>query len=162
MHWKNVITTIATCGPVGKKLPAPGTFGTLIGVGLYCIFSACTHGVWAYALLTFMAIFGACYACGVAATVLKQRDPRCAIIDEVVAMPVVYAPLYSQNLHWDSTTFILLLVGFLAFRFFDILKPLGIHHVERWNGGIGMVADDILAAVYSACFLSLFKVALFG
>jgi phosphatidylglycerophosphatase A len=48
-----------------------------------------------------------------------------------------------------------LLGGFLLFRFFDIVKPLGIRQVERLEGGWGIMLDDILAGVYGNLVLQI-------
>jgi phosphatidylglycerophosphatase A len=46
--------------------------------------------------------------------------------------------------------------GFLAFRFFDIVKPFPVRNAERLRGGIGIMADDLIAAVYAAVAVRLF------
>ena len=70
------------------------------------------------------------------------EDPRRVVIDEMVGVwiPLIAAP--AGNL-WYA------LASFVLFRFFDIAKPLGVRQMERFPGGIGVMADDILAGIYS-------------
>ena len=69
------------------------------------------------------------------------KDSSKVVIDEVsgMAITLLYAP---HNLLY-------LLIGLVLFRFFDILKPVGIRSMEKLPGGIGVMADDILAGVYA-------------
>ena len=69
-------------------------------------------------------------------------DPRRVVVDEMVGVwiPLIAAP--AGNI-WYA------LASFVLFRFFDIAKPLGIRKMERLPGGIGVMADDILAGIYS-------------
>lgn len=70
------------------------------------------------------------------------EDPRRVVVDEMVGVwiPLIAAP--AGNL-WYA------LASFVLFRFFDIVKPLGVRQMERFPGGIGVMADDILAGIYS-------------
>ena len=70
------------------------------------------------------------------------EDPRRVVVDEMVGVwiPLIAAP--AGNL-WYA------LASFVLFRFFDIAKPLGVRQMERFPGGIGVMADDILAGIYS-------------
>lgn len=75
-------------------------------------------------------------------------DPVIACVDETVGqwfslIPVVMCPW------WE------IILALALFRFFDIFKPLGIRSLERLPGGIGMMADDLLAGFYSAAILLL-------
>ncbi|PJA08607.1 MAG: phosphatidylglycerophosphatase A, partial [Flavobacteriales bacterium CG_4_10_14_0_2_um_filter_32_8] len=67
------------------------------------------------------------------------------VIDEVIGMwiTMLFVPL----------TWLTILIGFILFRFFDILKPLGIKKMENFNGGLGVMADDMLAGIYSNILL---------
>ena len=70
------------------------------------------------------------------------EDPRRVVVDEMVGVwiPLIAAP--AGNL-WYA------LASFVLFRFFDIAKPLGVRKMEQLPGGIGVMADDILAGIYS-------------
>jgi phosphatidylglycerophosphatase A len=76
------------------------------------------------------------------------RDPGCIVLDEFAAMPLVF--LGTDGLVTPERLPVLLFAGFALFRFFDILKPLGIRRLQDLPGGLGVLVDD-LAAALAAC-----------
>jgi phosphatidylglycerophosphatase A len=89
--------------------------------------------------------------CGEAEFRLGEKDPGCVILDEMVAMPLCFVT--SAGLRNRFSMWVILLGGFLLFRFFDIVKPFGIKKLQNFNGGIGIVVDDLAAAIYAASVL---------
>ena len=75
------------------------------------------------------------------------KDPSKVVLDEVIGMwiTMMFVPL----------TFLNVLIGFILFRFFDIAKPLGIRKLESLKGGVGVMADDILAGIYANIVLQI-------
>jgi len=75
------------------------------------------------------------------------KDSSKVVIDEVAGMAItlIYVP----------ANIIFLLTGLILFRFFDIVKPLGIRSMEKLPGGWGVMADDVLAGVYSLVVMQL-------
>lgn len=69
------------------------------------------------------------------------KDSYRVVIDEVAGMAIT---LIAVPHNWKYA-----LTGLVAFRFFDIVKPLGIRSLERWKGGWGVMADDTLAGIYA-------------
>lgn len=123
---------------------APGTFGTLAGVGLAVL------ALWApnpdVALLVYAAVVT---LVGVPLARAAEReagreDPGWFVLDEVAGflLAVVFTPLAAR------TPFVLL-VSFVAFRVFDIFKPWPVGRLERLRGGWGVMADDLAAGVYA-------------
>ena len=148
-----LILCLATLGPIGKKLPAPGTFGSLAGLLVFGGLMATQMGndpmtlhitiEFSFVLLALLSVS----ICGQAERILAKEDPGEVILDEFVAQPLVFigTPLsFSQ----DSilTSLLILTLGFVLFRIFDILKPIGISRLQKLSGGLGVVADDIAAA----------------
>ncbi|HVZ63277.1 MAG TPA: phosphatidylglycerophosphatase A [Lacunisphaera sp.] len=142
---RGVVVGLATLGPVGMRLPAPGTWGSAAGV-LY--FLACFgHARWEVVFAwTVLAGYVAVALCGEAELRLGRRDPGQVILDEFVVMPLVFMGWRAGALvawpHWG-----VLLAGFALFRLYDILKPFGIRRLQSWPGGWGVVVDDVAAAV---------------
>ena len=144
-----MIVSLATLGPLGK-LKAPGTWGSAVGLVWWVavvrnlttgreIHEICFNG---------LVILAAIFICGAAAELLKKKDPSEVILDEMVAMPLVF--LFNSHLHLDQQSgFVMVLLGFGLFRFFDIVKPLGIRWIEKAPGGVGIVLDDVVAALYA-------------
>ena len=87
--------------------------------------------------------------CGVAARELgSSGDPGAIVLDEIVALPIVY--LAAPPMTWT-----ILLVGYVLFRICDIWKPGLARAAERLPGGLGIVADDAVAAVLAALLLQI-------
>ena len=75
------------------------------------------------------------------------KDSSKVVIDEVAGMAItlLYVPQHISTM----------LVGLVAFRFFDIVKPLGIKKLEDWPRGWGVMADDVLAGIYALLIIQL-------
>ncbi|MDR1789874.1 MAG: phosphatidylglycerophosphatase A [Opitutaceae bacterium] len=147
------VVSLATLGPLGRKLPAPGTWGALAGTAWFALFFRET-GTAALAVWSLATALAAVAVCGGAERRLARRDPGCVVLDEFVAMPLCFlnwrAVTVADIGGWTPPFWAVLAAGFLLFRFFDILKPLGISRLQDLPGGWGVVADDIAAAL-AAC-----------
>jgi phosphatidylglycerophosphatase A len=143
-----LVVNVATLGPVGMKLPAPGTWGSVAGL-LYFLLFFQPLGLVPTLLLTAVAVYFAVAFCGEAEIRMKRKDPGQVILDEFVVMPLCFLGWRlvagAGVPHW-----VIFLAGFGLFRFYDILKPLGIHRLQDWPGGWGVVVDDVAAAL-AAC-----------
>ncbi len=155
IFWTHAIATptvvnLATLGPLGRVKKAPGTVGSLAGLALYAV---CFHyaSFLGFVLLAAFFAYLAVAFCDAAEKRLQMRDPGMIVLDEFVAVPLVFfgmggeSGLIAQHGGWP-----ILLGGFLLFRIFDILKPFGITRLQNLPGGLGCVADD-LAAGLAAC-----------
>ena len=128
----------ATGGFVGTLPLAPGTFGSLLGLPICFFLTQLPVTVSVIAIGLF--VIAAVNIAGRAETVLNTRDPGCIVIDEVAGQMVALIGL--------PFNFPVVMGGFLVFRCLDILKPFPIGWLERrLSGGIGIVADDILAGL---------------
>lgn len=143
----------ATLGPLGTKLSAPGTWGSLAGV-LYFTIIFYPLGVVSTVLLSVAGLYLAVGLCGEAAERMGRKDPGEVVLDEFMAMPLCFLgwrDLAMQGWpHWA-----IFLAGFALFRFFDILKPLGISRLQSWPAGWGIVVDDAAAALATCATLHL-------
>ncbi|MGH9971611.1 MAG: phosphatidylglycerophosphatase A family protein [Pyrinomonadaceae bacterium] len=160
---------IATCG-VGYLPLAPGTFGSLIGVGLYVLLRwAFMTLLWslaarnrlnlvqiAYAIVTLelVAIFFIACAGTWAATRAEKlsgsKDPGKVVIDEVAGQLVALTAMPLEVESWWT-----IILAFVLFRFFDIVKPYPARRLESLPGGLGIMADDLVAGVYAALVVAL-------
>jgi len=131
---------------LGRIPFAPGTFGSLWGLPLGWLFC---YGIdWRGRLTIGAALFLAGIPlCGRAAELRHRKDPGSVVWDEIAAFPLVYAfvPIHVGTL----------LAGFVLFRIIDIAKPPPIRKLERLGGGLGIMIDDQIAAVWAACLLTL-------
>ena len=154
-----VVLGLATLGPIGTRLPAPGTFGSLAGLVAFAALLAWTD--W-----PILGLFGGFFLlaivsipiCSRVERILGKTDPGEVILDEFVAQPLVFVWSFPAFFAVRSPAehLLLLAAGFALFRFFDILKPLGIKRLQSIGGGTGVVADDLAAALVGSLLLSFF------
>jgi phosphatidylglycerophosphatase A len=147
------VEAIATLGPLGTNLPAPGTWGAAAGV-FYTVVAFRHPTWWEIGGVTLLASYLAVGITGEAARRIGKTDPGEVILDEFVVMPLVYLGT-ARAFAGVWPIWVVLAVGFAWFRFFDILKPLGISRLQRWPGGWGIVADDFAAALAACAALHL-------
>jgi len=117
---------------------ASGTFGTLTAIPLILLGSLGTR--WSMALLIAITAV-ALWASHRTQELLGRRDPSEVVIDEAAGF---FVTLFLLPLSWPSIG-----LGFLLFRFFDVVKPWPIRQVEKLNGGWGIVMDDLIAGVFA-------------
>lgn len=156
-----LVLGLARLGPIGAGLPAPGTWGS--AVGLLWVFAAFWRpqlGPGCTAALILASSYLAVAVCGEAELRLGKSDPGEVILDEFVAMPVCFLGWHS--LIGPLSPWALLLAGFGLFRFFDIVKPLGIRRLQALPGGWGVVIDDLAAALATCATLHLAKLLWLG
>jgi phosphatidylglycerophosphatase A len=139
-----LIKIISTFFGAGNFPIAPGTFASLIAALLYRFLLGRMPGPAAAALIAGVYLLGVA-AAGSFSRRLGERDPRRIVIDEVVGQ---WIALFLVPLSWLN-----LALGFLLFRFFDVLKPLGIRSVEKLPGGWGIMTDDVAAGLASLLLL---------
>ena len=144
---------LATLGPLGR-LPAPGTWGSAAGLLWWWLVVegiVRPHGLGHQVAFCLLAVLAAIFLCGAAAGLLGRKDPPEVVLDEAACMPLVFLgiPLPAgRELLW-------VLVGFALFRFLDIAKPLGIRRLQALPSGLGIVADDLSAALLANAALHL-------
>ncbi len=142
-----LVLALARLGPVGRKLPAPGTWGSVAGMLYFTVFFY-PLGAVATVLLSVFTCYLAVAICGEAEFRLARKDPGEVILDEFVVMPLCF--LGWRSLVGPLPPWAVFLVGLGLFRLFDILKPFGINRLQDLPGGWGVVIDDVAAAL-AAC-----------
>jgi phosphatidylglycerophosphatase A len=130
---------IATCGYLGYVPIAPGTFGSAAGLAVfYAVRSTGSTTVEVAAILLLFAI--GVWSGTVAEHHFGGVDPGPVVLDEVVGMLITLA--------FIPVTATGVLVGFLLFRVLDVVKPWPSAQFEALPGGLGVMADDGMAAIY--------------
>ncbi|MEO2268153.1 phosphatidylglycerophosphatase A [Pseudoalteromonas sp. YIC-656] len=135
---------------LGLSPKAPGTVGTF--AALPFIFMSMGAPIWMQLVFALLLCFVGVWACGKTAEDLGVHDHPAIVWDEVAGF---YITMIGAAISWQT-----LVVGFILFRFFDIAKPGPIRMLDkRLHGGLGIMADDILAGVCSLiCLQALIKV----
>lgn len=133
-----VALALATSAGVGFIPFAPGTFGSLVGLLLWWFVPS--TAAFQLALIAGLFVLGS-WSGGVAERHFATTDPGQVVIDEVVGMLV--------TLFLNPVTWVGAVVGFLLFRLSDIVKPFPANKLEQLHGGIGVMADDVMAGIYA-------------
>ncbi|MCK5852825.1 phosphatidylglycerophosphatase A [bacterium] len=145
---KNLSKFIATFAGVGLFPIAPGTVGSIAGLGvLWAMSFASSESYQVILQLLFLIIF---IPVGVMASSAYEKhfgkiDPKEVVVDEVVGIMIT---LFALPFTWIN-----IIAGFILFRFFDIVKPFPIGKLQNIKGGWGIMADDIAAGIVSAVIL---------
>jgi phosphatidylglycerophosphatase A len=150
-----VVINLATLGPLGNLRPAPGTWGSLAGIVWYAI-AFWNLNYLATMLFGFLSLYFAIQICWEAEIRLAMRDPGKIVLDEFVAIPFCFIGL--ERVVHSGIGWLVVLLGFLFFRLFDILKPFGIKRLQNYPGGIGVVVDDVAAAFATCVTLSVLTI----
>jgi len=141
--------SIATCG-VGYLPLAPGTFGSLVGVGIFLLLA---HANLLVIIVAILAItFAGIWAGSRVEQVSGRKDPGKVVVDEVAGQMIALFPL-TLFARWSIGAVIL---SFILFRFFDIVKPYPANRLQDLDGGMGIMFDDLVAGVYGAVVVAIY------
>ena len=133
-----VALAMATSLGVGYVPVAPGTFGSLVGLVLWALLP--TAPVPQLVAIAVLCVGGA-WSAGECERHFGGTDPSQVVIDEVMGMLIT---LWMNPVGWVGAG-----IGFLCFRLFDVIKPYPANRLEDLHGGVGVMADDAMAAVYA-------------
>lgn len=144
---------IATSFGAGFSPVAPGTMGALFGVAVWYLLFALLD--YATLMWTLSGLIVAFTVLGVWSSSVSERywgeDPSRVVMDETVGEWIALLVVPASG-HWGYV-----LAAFVLFRFFDIVKPLGVRSMEKLKGGYGIMADDILSGIYAAIVIVVFN-----
>lgn len=142
-------TLISTWMGCGYSPKAPGTAGSAAAILIALLIDhTAAFPPLAYAGLAVALTPPAMWAAGVTAVQLGRKDPQIVVVDEVAGQWLTLAGAHPLN----GKSF---LAAFVLFRLFDIWKPWPVRQLESLPGGVGIVADDLMAGVYAALVLFL-------
>lgn len=143
----SLLKNVATLGFIGYLPIAPGTWGT--GAGVICVMIIPLSQTALLVLIASGILIGT-IAAGTAERLIGETDSGHIIIDEFVGFLV--------SVTFLPHTYGYLAAAFLLFRIFDILKPFPIGWVEKTiKGGAGIIADDIMAGIFTNLVLQIWK-----
>ncbi|MEI6243612.1 MAG: phosphatidylglycerophosphatase A [Acidobacteriota bacterium] len=142
---RRVAVWIAAVGPLGFAPIAPGTFGSAAGILIYWLTRHWSTPA-QLGLIVVVTVVGT-WAATEAAKHFGREDPGQVVIDEVAGQLVTLA--------FTGAGVTAALAGFFIFRILDIIKPYPANRFERLHGGVGIMADDLMAGVYGCVLLQL-------
>lgn len=144
---------IATWG-VGYLPVMPGTYGSLVGVGIFLGFTRVVKGnaLIAVVLVSIVVVtFAGIWAASRTEALANRKDPSKVVVDEVAGQLISLFPL-TLFAQWSIVAVI---ISFILFRFFDIVKPYPARRLEALKGGFGVMCDDLIAGIYAAAITSI-------
>jgi phosphatidylglycerophosphatase A len=163
-----IALVIASGGGIGYMPIVPATWGSLVGVGIYLLAQKANEyfAIWAvgkqfsfaliestrvsFTLVFLIALlFIGIWSATRVEKLTGKKDPSVVVIDEIFGQLLAFLFIPAKIGWW------IILVGFITFRVFDILKPYPTDRFESLPKGLGIMADDAMAGFYTAAFISL-------
>jgi len=153
-----VALAIATFG-VGFIPLAPGTWGSLAAIGIYLLLRSLflASGLITFSLIQLITIvivtFTGIWAASQVERITGRKDPGKVVVDEVAGQLIsVFPVLFLNSLYYWKW---MVIVSFILFRVFDIVKPYPARRMERLPGGWGIMCDDLVAGAYGFVLVSI-------
>ena len=154
---KNPYHFLATLGGLGLSPIGPGTVGSIFG---WFIFIALSHFISAIGLvtLTTFIIVISVYISTIVTKDLIEKDHKSIVIDELAGIWLAMIPvIFIASSQYERSVYALL--ALIIFRIFDISKPFPISYIDKnVKNGLGIVLDDLIAAIFAAIFASLITI----
>ena len=150
---------LGTAGGFGYAPIAPGTFGSAAAVGLFLALAwlplSVSALVWTHLGLVVVVSIAGIWAAGRCEQVFDKKDDGRIVIDEVAGQLITLTPLLALDAAGSRLWWILVVTAFVVFRVLDIWKPGPVGWAERrFEGGLGVMADDLLAGTFGAVLLT--------
>ena len=146
INLRNPIHLLAVGFGSGRAPYMPGTIGTLVAIPIYLVLQLFSLPI--YTLIMSAMILVGFWICEVADQAIGVYDHPSIVWDEIVGYLLT---MWAVPANWVSVV-----LGFLLFRLFDIWKPFPIRWFnDKIGGGVGVVIDDLMAAVYATIILHL-------
>jgi len=154
---------LASCFGLGWLPVAPGTWGSLPPVIIFALMSHFSvSAVLISIVMAVLALAGSVVCIKYAPASIEatgKKDPAEVVADEFAGQSVTFLFISLLSSFWEilSPT----IVGFLLFRFFDIIKPWPIRKLEKLSSGWGVLVDDLLAGIYAGIGLLIYSLYLY-
>lgn len=143
---------IATGFGAGYWPWGPGTAGALVATLMWMGLSLLLPVMWVLPVTVILVLLF--YVMGVWATNCLEpcwgEDPSRVVVDEMVGVWISLLAAPALSVPYA-------LAAFVLFRFFDIVKPFGVRHMESLKGGVGVMMDDVLAGMYGFFLIYVFR-----
>ena len=148
---------LATLGGLGLSPIGPGTVGSIFG---WFIFIVLSHFISAIAMiiLTIFIIIFSVYLSNIVTKDIDEKDHKSIVIDELAGIWLAMIPvIFIASSQYERSTYALFVL--IIFRIFDISKPFPISYIDKnFKNGLGVVLDDLIAAIFAAIFSSLITI----
>ena len=135
---------------IGNISIAPGTFGSIFAILIWYIFVNFLS-IFYFIILFVFILSVSFYLTGIYLDEFKKKDPSEVIIDEFLGQSIPLLFVFNLNAFE-------VLVAFVSFRFFDIIKIYPINRAEEIDGSFGVILDDVIAGIYALIVLMIYKI----
>jgi len=142
------IKILSTFFGIGYLPYFPGTWATLVGIGIYFLLR---NNFIIYIFVSALIFTLGLLVCTKAETIFGKKDSHFIVIDEIAAILILL--VLTHKLVQHNLFFIIL--AFFIFRILDIIKPYPIKKIENFSGSWGIMLDDIVACFYTIFFMKL-------
>ena len=140
---------------IGKIKYAPGTIASFFTCFIFLLLVN-VFNFWVIFFITLIIFISSFISINYSYEIFKSEDPQEIVIDEVVGQLLVLLAIPVYETLYNLPMIYYLVGAFLLFRFFDIWKPYPINYIDdNVSGSLGIMLDDIMAAIYSILILSL-------
>lgn len=153
-----------SCFGVGWLPIAPGTWGSLPVAMIFTVLSLLsTPPAITAVVMVVLGLAGSVVCVRFAPEIIVKTgksDPPEVVADEFAGETITFLIICFAKIEKVSSyeICVISILGFLLFRFFDILKPWPIRKLEKLPKGWGILADDLLAGIYAGIVLLLFQI----
>ncbi|MFH1622116.1 MAG: phosphatidylglycerophosphatase A [Candidatus Omnitrophota bacterium] len=147
----DIVKLLSTFFGIGYLPYCPGTWASLVGLGIYFLLR---NYFIIYIFLAAITLITGFLISGRAEDRFKKIDSSFIVIDEIAAMLVL--------LIFVPRSLFLLIIAFVIFRLADIVKPYPIKKIEKFPGSWGIMGDDLLAGVYTVGFIWIINILFLG
>ena len=147
----------ATLGGLGLSPIGPGTVGSIFGWAIFIVLSHYINAAH-LAILTLFVIIFSVYISSIVTKDLIEKDHKSIVIDELAGIWLAMIPvIFIASSQYERSTYAFL--ALIIFRIFDILKPYPISYIDKnFKNGLGVVLDDLIAAIFAAFLSSLITI----
>ncbi len=154
---KKIGKLIVTMFGVGLIKYFPGTFASFVTASIYCFFYLIKINYFLLILLNLFLFIYSVWMIDNLKGVYSEIDAKEIVIDEFLgqSIPILffYIIFYEGSVS-NTFFFIIVFLSFVGFRFFDILKPYPINHVDKnMKNGLGVILDDLIAGLFTLIVL---------
>ena len=148
---------LATLGGLGLSPIGPGTVGSIFGWFIFIVLSHFISAITMLILTIFIIIFSV-YLSNIVTKDIVEKDHKSIVIDELAGIWLAMIPvIFIASSQYERSIYALL--ALIIFRIFDIFKPFPISYIDKnFKNGLGVVLDDLAAAIFAATFSSLITI----
>ena len=148
---------LATLGGLGLSPIGPGTVGSIFGCFFFIAVSHFISAISLVILTTFVIIFSV-FISSIVTKDLIEKDHKSIVIDELAGIWLAMIPvIFIASTQYERSIYAFL--ALIIFRIFDISKPFPISYIDKnFKNGLGVVLDDLIAAIFAAIFASLITI----